>query len=49
MGKYSCDKCGKEFNQKSHYTSHINKKNPCVLESKIKEIKSKRHDIENKK
>jgi DNA adenine methylase len=38
MGKYNCEKCGKEFNQKSHYTTHINKKNPCVIESKIKEM-----------
>ena len=38
MGKYSCEKCGKEFKQKSHYTTHINKKNPCIVESKIKEI-----------
>jgi DNA adenine methylase len=38
MGKYSCEKCGKEFNQKSHYTTHMNKKYPCVVESKIKEM-----------
>ena len=38
MVKYNCEKCGKEFNQKSHYTTHMNKKNPCVVESKIKEI-----------
>jgi DNA adenine methylase len=38
MGKYTCEKCGKEFNQKSHYTTHTNKKNPCVVESKIKEM-----------
>ncbi len=38
MGKYACEKCGKEFNQKSHYTTHLNKKNPCVVESKIKEM-----------
>jgi len=38
MGKYTCEKCGKEFKQKSHYTTHFNKKNPCVAESKIKEI-----------
>jgi DNA adenine methylase len=38
MGKYACEKCGKEFNQKSHYTTHINKKNPCVVESKLKEL-----------
>jgi DNA adenine methylase len=38
MGKYSCEKCGKEFNQKSHYTTHSNKKNPCIIESKIEEM-----------
>jgi DNA adenine methylase len=38
MGKYNCEKCGKEFNQKSHYTTHINRKTPCVVESKIKEM-----------
>ena len=38
MGKYNCDKCGKEFTQKSHYTTHVNKKNPCVVESKIREL-----------
>jgi DNA adenine methylase len=38
MGKYNCEKCGKEFNQKSHYTTHTNKKNPCVVESKMKEM-----------
>jgi DNA adenine methylase len=29
MDKYNCEKCGKEFNQKSHYTSHLHTKNPC--------------------
>ena len=38
MGKYNCEKCGKEFTQKSHYTTHTNKKNPCVIESKMKEM-----------
>jgi DNA adenine methylase len=38
MGKYNCDKCGKEFNQKSHYTTHVSKKNPCIIESKLKEM-----------
>jgi DNA adenine methylase len=38
MGKYSCEKCGKEFAQKSHYIAHMNKKNPCVVDSKIKEM-----------
>ena len=38
---YSCEKCGKEFSQKGHYTKHLNRKNPCVVESKVKEILDK--------
>lgn len=38
MVKYSCDKCGKEFSQKSHYTQHCNKKLPCINEHKFKEL-----------
>ena len=38
MVNYSCEKCGKEFSQKGHYTNHLNKKNPCVVESKVKEM-----------
>ena len=41
MVNYSCEKCGKEFSQKGHYTKHLNKKNPCVVESKVKEILDK--------
>ena len=44
MAKYTCEKCGKEFNQRFHYTTHLNKKNPCIAESKI--VKEKL--IENK-
>lgn len=33
MSKYTCEKCGKGFSQKSQYTTHINKKNPCIIES----------------
>ena len=38
MVNYNCDKCGKQFSQKSHYKAHINKKNPCINEAKLKEI-----------
>jgi len=29
MPNYSCDRCGKEFSQKSHYDSHKRRKKPC--------------------
>jgi len=41
MSKYTCEKCGWEFKQKGHYTTHLNKKKPCVNELKIKEIVDK--------
>lgn len=41
MSKYTCEKCGKEFKQKGNYTTHINKKNPCVNDLKIKEFVDK--------
>ena len=46
MVKYNCDKCGKEFTQKSHYTKHINKKNPCVYEENIEKIIKSETNIE---
>jgi uncharacterized C2H2 Zn-finger protein len=27
---YKCDKCNKEFHQKSNYLSHINRKKSCI-------------------
>lgn len=38
MVKYTCEKCGREFGQKGHYTRHISKENPCIQESKLNEI-----------
>ena len=38
MTKISCEKCGKEFNSKSHYTQHQKRKTPCINERKIKEM-----------
>ena len=29
MVKYSCERCGKEFSQKSYYDSHNRRKTPC--------------------
>ena len=38
MSKYCCEKCGKDFKQKSHYTTHINKKKPCVVDVTSKQV-----------
>ena len=38
MVKYSCERCGKEFSQKSHYDSHNKRKTPC--ENNADKIKS---------
>ena len=38
MVKYICEKCGKEFTQKGHYTNHLNKKNPCVIDNRMEEV-----------
>ena len=44
MVNYTCDKCGKIFTQKNQHAKHVNKKNPCVLES----INSKKiHELTN--
>ena len=55
MVKYSCERCGKEFSQKSHYDSHNRRKTPCennadkikVLVDKAVEEKLK--ELNNKK
>ena len=45
---YSCEKCGKTFKQKGHYTNHINKKNPCDnIKDKIERNILKQRHIEN--
>lgn len=39
MGKYSCEKCAKNFSQKSHYDKHLTRKNPCEIQTdKIKAL-----------
>lgn len=39
MSKYTCERCLKEFSQKSHYSKHQNKKLPCQdNRGKIEEI-----------
>ena len=39
MVLYKCDKCNKEFNQKSNYIIHINRKKPCDINIIINEKK----------
>jgi adenine-specific DNA-methyltransferase len=30
MANHMCEKCGKEFNSRSHYTQHCKRKTPCI-------------------
>jgi SAM-dependent methyltransferase/phage FluMu protein Com len=30
MSNHRCEKCGKDFNSRSHYTQHLKRKTPCV-------------------
>lgn len=49
MTKYTCEKCGKEFKQKSHYETHLNKVQPCVTEKKVTEVKKLRKVVKKLK
>ena len=55
MVKYSCERCGKGFSQKSHYDSHNRRKTPCennVDKIKIlvdKAVEEKLKELNNKK
>ena len=41
MSKISCEKCGKEFNNKSNYIKHQKRKTPCVNNNKFKDLNNK--------
>ena len=55
MVKYSCERCGKGFSQKSHYDSHKRRKTPCANNAdKIKSlvdtaVEEKLKELNNKK
>ena len=55
MVKYSCERCGKGFSQKSHYDSHNRRKTPCEnIIDKIKTlvdkaVEKKFKELNNKK
>ena len=52
MVKYTCERCGKEFYQKSHYDSHNRRKTPCENDNKQvveKSIIEKKEDIKIQK
>ena len=49
MPKYTCNRCLKEFNQKSHYDKHMNKKlpcqnNKCKIEEVVEKLISKKYE-----
>ena len=33
MDKYTCEKCAKSFSQKSQFDKHLNRKNPCYIQT----------------
>ena len=40
--KYTCERCLKDFKQKSHYNKHLKRKTPCAdKSSKIHELVEK--------
>ena len=55
MVKYSCERCGKGFSQKSHYDSHNRRKTPCEnnadkLKALVdKAVEEKLNELNNKK
>ena len=55
MVKYCCERCGKDFSQKSHYDSHNRRKTPCENNTdKIKAVidkavEDKFNELNNKK
>jgi DNA-cytosine methyltransferase len=55
MVKYSCERCGKGFSQKSHYDSHNRRKKPCennadkITELVDKAVEEKFKQLNNKK
>ena len=50
MVKYVCKLCNKIFSQKSNYSYHINRKNPCVkLESQKNHLESQKNHLESQK
>lgn len=43
----NCEKCGKNFSRKSNYTSHINRKKPCIITYDNKTIEMKNNEKNN--
>lgn len=44
--EYSCEKCGKTFNQKGHYNKHLQRKKPCDnIKDKFEKIIEKKVDV----
>ena len=55
MVKYSCERCGKQFSQKSHYDSHNIRKTPCenntdnIKQLVYKAVEEQLKELDNKK
>ena len=51
MVKYNCIKCNMDFNKKSNYIRHINKKFECSINNKINNKKNNEYSkkIQNRR
>lgn len=48
MVEYQCSKCNRSFKQRGHYTSHCNRKTPCLTEDQMRERIKKELKLENR-
>jgi DNA adenine methylase len=48
MGIYTCEKCGRDFKQKSHYNKHMQRKIPCIDDKKLDNVIQKIVDLNTK-
>jgi DNA (cytosine-5)-methyltransferase 1 len=47
MVEYQCTKCNRTFKQRGHFTSHSNRKTPCITEERMKELLKEELKLEN--
>ena len=46
MVEHVCEKCGRIFNRKDRWRTHINRKYPCVKEKELTEQEKMKNEID---